>query len=74
MEKSQGTNLEPQKLFQGLVLTLTSNSQYLNGISLTRGNLTEQIWSFPAGVTTLNDTFGCPCVTSTVSVMSSFVG
>ena len=67
----------PEAFSRLIVISLTSpNSQYLDGISLTRANLMEHIWSFPAGVTTTrNDKFGCPCITmSTVSVMSSFVG
>ena len=59
-----------------VISSLSLNSQYLDGISLTRGNLMDHIWSFAAGVTTTRtDRFGCPCATgSTVSVMSSFVG
>jgi hypothetical protein len=55
--------------------SLTIDSQYLDGISLTRGNPREHVWSFAMGVTeSRNDRFGCPCNTgSSESVMNTFV-
>ena len=66
----------PEAFTRLLLLSSSLNSQYLDGFSLTRGNLAEHIWSFAAGVTaTRTDRFGCPCIDgSTVSVMDTFVG
>ena len=61
-----------------VISSLGISSQYLDGISLTRGNPMEHIWSFAVGVTEdRTDRFGCPCnVGSTVStaVMNTFIG
>ena len=59
-----------------VISPLVVSSLYLDGISLTHGNLTEHIWSFAMGVTEdRTDRFGCPCnVGSTISVMNTFVG
>ena len=61
-----------------VISSLGISSQYLDGISLTRGNPREHIWSFAVGVTEdRTDRFGCPCnVGSTVSttVMNTFIG
>ena len=58
------------------ISSLTVDSQYLDGISLTHGNPREHIWSFAMGVTeSRTDRFGCPCNTgSTISVINTFIG
>ena len=59
-----------------VISSLTVDSQYLDGISLTHGNPREHIWSFAMGVTeSRTDRFGCPCNTgSTISVTNTFIG
>ena len=59
-----------------VISSLTVDSQYLDGISLTHGNPREHIWSFAMGVTeSRTDRFACPCnIGSTISVMNTFIG
>ena len=56
--------------------SLTVDSQYLDGLSLTHGPPRQHVWSFAAGVHDAStDRFGCPCNTgSTESVVGTFIG
>ena len=73
-----GYQLGTPESFSRLIVisSLTVDSQYLDGISLTHGNPREHIWSFAMGVTeSRTDRFGCPCNTgSTISVTNTFIG
>ena len=67
------------RAFSALLQTpsLTIDSPYLDGLSLTHGrNPRQHIWSFAAGVAdSFTDRSGCPCnAGSTVSVADTFVG
>ena len=60
-----------------VISSLTIDSQYLDGLSLTHGeNPRHHIWSFAAAVDDARrNRFGCPCNTgSTVSVANTFIG
>ena len=68
----------PEAFSRSIVISsLTVESQYLDGISITHGDPGSRvhIWSYAAGVTTTRtDRFGCPCVTGSSVTPPSFVG
>ena len=60
-----------------LISSLTIDSQYLDGVSITHGNGPRRhIWTYAVGATTGHtDRFGCPCNDgSTVSAPTAIVG
>ena len=53
--------------------SLTFDSQYLDGVSITHGNVARQhIWTYAVGPTT--EVFGCPCNTGSTVSPPTFVG
>lgn len=53
------------------------NTQYVDGISITAGNLYQHIWTYAAGLTengTTNADFNCPCATRVGQAPPSYVG
>ena len=60
-----------------IISSLTVDSQYLDGVSITHGNSGSRrhIWSYAVGVTTDHkDRFGCPCNTGSTVSPPSIVG
>ena len=67
----------PEAFARSIVISsLTIDSQYLDGWSLTHGSAPRQhIWSFPLGVTEVRtDRFGCPCNDGSGVVAPPIVG
>ena len=67
----------PEAFARSIVISsLTIDSQYLDGISITHGSGPRtHIWSYPAGVTTTRtDRFACPCNTGSTVSAPSFIG
>ena len=67
----------PEAFSRSIVISsLTIDSQYLDGLSLTHGSSPRQhIWSFPVGVTiTRNDRFACPCNVGYTRTFPAFIG
>ena len=67
----------PEAFSRSIVITsLTVDSQYLDGVSITHGSGPRtHIWSYAAGVTTSRtDRFGCPCNTGSTVAAPSFIG
>ena len=67
----------PEAFSRSIVITsLTIDSQYLDGVSITHGSGPRtHIWSYPAGVTTTRtDRFGCPCNTGSTVTAPPYIG
>ena len=67
----------PEAFSRSIVITsLTIDSQYLDGVSITHGSGPRtHIWSYPAGVTTTRtDRFGCPCNSGSTAVAPPYIG
>lgn len=67
----------PEAFARSIVISsLTVDSQYLDGLSLTHGSSPRQhIWSLPVGVTeSRTDRFGCPCNVGNTITAPSFIG
>ncbi len=54
-------------------LTLTVDENYLDGVSITRGNPRQHIWSFAASYGDRRKNI-CPCVATSMSIVPNFVG
>ena len=60
-----------------IISSLTVDSQYLDGVSITHGNIGSRrlIWTYAVGVTTGHtNRFGCPCNTGSTVSPPSIVG
>ena len=67
----------PEAFAQSIIISsLTLDSHYLDGVSITHGGDPRQhIWTYAVGITTAQTTrFGCPCNTGSTVSPPTFIG